>query len=163
MLGICMRYCKDKQTAEDILQEGFLKVFRNIQKFRKEGSFEGWIKRIMVNSSVDHYKSSLKHLFHDSIDEIKEISILDREDEEPFSYGELGLTREKIMEMVRELPDGYRIVFNLYAVEEYSHKEIALKLGISESTSKTQLMKARKLLKRSIHHWVMNQEPKKII
>lgn len=162
MMGICMRYCHDRPSAEDVLQEGFLKVFRNIGKFRGEGSFEGWIKRIIVNTSVDHYKIASKQFNHDPITDIRETDMTDRDDEEPFSVEAMGLKQEDIMQMIRELPEGYRMVFNLYAIEEFTHREIAGKLGISESTSKTQLMKARRLLRGYVENWIKSQEPKKI-
>ena len=163
MLGICMRYSNDRSSAEDILQEGFLKVFSKMRTFRNEGSFEGWIKRIMVNTSVDHYKLNSKQFTHDAFHEIMETDIEDRTDEETFLHEGPAPGQHTIMRMVSDLPPGYRMVFNLYAIEEFTHKEIAEKLGITESTSKTQLMKARRILKASIEEWIQKQEPKKIL
>ncbi len=147
MLGICMRYSKDKAEAEDILQEGFIKVFFNIKKFRSEGSFEGWLKKIMVNTAINHYQKNLKHYFHIQIDKLHE-TISDYVDDD--LHADESLPKEKIMALVQDLPDGYRFVFNMYVFEEFSHKQIAKAMNISVSTSKTQLFKARHLLKRKI-------------
>lgn len=146
MLGVCMRYCKNRIDAEDVMQDGFIKVFSQIHKFRREGSFEGWIKRIMINSAIDNYQINLKKPFHEDINEVAEETY---QDEDGLS-DELNIQHEKLMEMIQELPDGYRMVFNLYAIENYNHKEIASLLGVSENTSKTQLLKARKALRKKI-------------
>jgi RNA polymerase sigma-70 factor, ECF subfamily len=151
MLGVCMRYCKNRIDAEDVMQDGFIKVFSQIHKFRREGSFEGWIKRIMINSAIDNYQSNLKHAFHEEVDTIAESTVIaEREDEDDDLPDELNIPHQKLMEMIQELPDGYRVVFNLYAIENLNHKEIATLLGISENTSKTQLLKARKALRKKI-------------
>jgi RNA polymerase sigma-70 factor (ECF subfamily) len=145
MLGICFRYSKNRQEAEDILQEGFIKIFKNISKFRGEGSFEGWMKRIMVNSAIDHYQKSLKHLYHEEVDNVADDNSIVSDQYDDHENNQFSA--EQLMQMVQELPDGYRIVFNMFAIEGYSHKDIASHLGISENTSKTQLLKARKTLK----------------
>jgi RNA polymerase sigma-70 factor (ECF subfamily) len=151
MLGVCMRYCKNRIDAEDVMQDGFIKVFGQISKFRREGSFEGWIKRIMINAAIDNYQTNLKHAFHEEAGEIVRASaIVDYPDEDDDLPEELKIPHEKLMEMIQELPDGYRMVFNLFAIENYNHKDIASLLGISESTSKTQLLKARKALRKKI-------------
>jgi RNA polymerase sigma factor (sigma-70 family) len=151
MLGVCMRYCKNRIDAEDVMQDGFIKVFSQIHKFRREGSFEGWIKRIMINSAIDNYQSNLKHAFHEDVSEIEQSSALtDYPGEDDDLPEEMKIPHTKLMEMIQELPDGYRMVFNLYAIEDYNHKEIASLLGISENTSKSQLLKARKALRKKI-------------
>lgn len=160
MLGLCLRYCKNLQEAEDVLQEGFIKVFNNIGKFRGEGSFEGWVKRIMINCAIDHYQSNLKHSFHDNLGDLEE-KVAESE-EVPGMYQELGIGKEELMRMIQELPDGYRIVFNLYAIEGYSHREVAESLGISENTSKTQLMKARRVLRGKLDKMIKARELNKI-
>jgi RNA polymerase sigma-70 factor (ECF subfamily) len=151
MLGVCMRYCKNRIDAEDVMQDGFIKVFSQIHKFRREGSFEGWIKRIMINAAIDNYQSNLKHAFHEDVNGIVQSTELaeypEGDDDLP---DELNIPHKKLMEMIQELPDGYRVVFNLYAIENFNHKEIASLLGISENTSKTQLLKARKALRKKI-------------
>ncbi len=158
MLGLCMRYSKSFPEAEDVLQEGFIKVFKNIDNFRRQGSLEGWIKRIMINTAIDNYQSSLKYYFHSDIDEIAETKILDGD---RIMDDELQLekvSKEKLMELIQELPDGYRMVFNLFAIEGFSHKKIAGMLYISESTSKTQLLKARRRLKKQLKEICLKQE-----
>jgi RNA polymerase sigma-70 factor (ECF subfamily) len=151
MLGVCMRYCKNRIDAEDVMQDGFIKVFTQIHKFGHKGSFEGWIKRIMINAAIDNYQSNLKHFFHEDVSESYQAAIIDdHPDADDDIPDELNISREKLMGMIQELPDGYRVVFNLYAIENYNHKEIASLLGISENTSKTQLLKARKALRKKI-------------
>lgn len=144
LLGVCMRYSRNKDEAEDILQEGFIKIFMNIKSYRGEGSFEGWMKRIMVNTAITHNKQTLKHQYHTDIDEIEET----HEIRAGGSHEPAGtqLPKEKLMNIIQNLPEGYKMVFNLYVFEQYTHKEIAQILGISENTSKSQLSKARKLL-----------------
>ncbi len=150
MLGVCMRYCKNKQEAEDVLQDGFIKVFFNIKNFRKEGSFEGWIRKIMINTSLNNYQSNLKHSNHSDIEDIEEFfNFTEHENEEKFNSGKI-LPNNQLMRIIQSLPCGYRMVFNLYAIEGYSHKEIGNLLNISENTSKSQLSKARKFLKKKI-------------
>jgi len=144
-----MRYCKDKSEAEDIMQEGFIKVFSNLKKFRGEGSFEGWIKRIMVNTAINHYQRNLKHYFHDQLEEIQE-AIGDYNDQD--FHPDENITRRKLLSLIQELPEGYRFVFNLYVFEDYSHKEIADTLNISVNTSKTQLFKARRWLMKRVEN-----------
>ena len=146
MLGICMRYCKHREEAEDVLHEGFIKVFTNIKKFRGEGSFEGWIKRIMINTSLSHYQANLKHYFKSDIDQLRD---LPGEDEDRGIY-EHAPPRSQLLGLIQELPPGYRFVFNMYVFENFSHKEIARELGISVNTSKSQLAKARKRLQKKL-------------
>ena len=139
LMGICMRYSKSKSEAEDVLLMGFTRILKKINTYSGKGSFEGWMKRIVVNIAIDNYRHNSKHYFHESI-------------EESFSHLEYAeyipdnLTLEEILKTIQSLPNGYRVVFNLFAIEGYSHKEIAEMLGITESTSKTQFLKARKKL-----------------
>jgi RNA polymerase sigma-70 factor (ECF subfamily) len=138
MYGICLRYTGNKADAEDVLQDGFVKIFVNIKSFRNEGSFEGWMKRIMVNTSLCFLRQKSKNQF---IVQQKEIpDILEDIDIE------YDIEPQRLMKMVLALPEGSRMVFNLFAIEEYSHKEIGEMLGISEGTSKSQLSRARKML-----------------
>jgi len=147
MLSVCMRYAQNRDEAEDILQEAFIKIFQNIATFRGEGSFEGWMKRIMINHALNHYRKNKKTPFYQDIDEINEQEILGKEElqghHEPVSA-------DILMSLIQLLPQGYRMVFNLYVFEEFSHKEIAKELNISENTSKTQLLKARRMLRRRL-------------
>jgi RNA polymerase sigma-70 factor (ECF subfamily) len=146
MLGVCMRYCKGKEEAEDILHEGFIKVFTNISKFRGEGSFEGWIKRIMINTSLSYYHSNLKYHFSSGTDEIENLPA-DKEEDGVYSNAP---GRSELLSLIQELPAGYRFVFNMYVFEDFSHKEIAAELGISVNTSKSQLAKARRQLQKKL-------------
>ncbi len=147
MLAICLRYSKNRDEAEDLIQEGFLKIFQNINTFRNHGSLEGWLKRIMINHALNHYKKNRKIPFTEDLDDINETDILSYDEEveniEP-------VPPETLLAMIQALPEGYRMVFNLYVFEEYSHKEIAETMNFSENTSKTQLMKARRQLQKKI-------------
>jgi RNA polymerase sigma-70 factor (ECF subfamily) len=147
MMAVCLRYVQHRDEAEDIVQEGFLKVFQSIRSFRNEGSLEGWIKRIMINHSLNHYKKSRRTPFLEDIDSINEREIVSVD--EPVAFNS-PVSHERLLLLIQSLPPGYRIVFNLYAFEEYSHKEIAKELNISENTSKTQLLKARRMLRNKI-------------
>jgi len=142
MMGVCMRYAKDTFEAEDILQMGFVKVFQKVSEFRSDGSFEGWIRRIMVNTAIETYRKNLRSLNMVNIDEVYD------QPQSTFDMGKLELN--DLMKLVQQLSNGYRIVFNMYAIEGYSHKEIAKKLGISEGASKSQLSRARAILKDKI-------------
>lgn len=155
MLGVCMRYARNTSEAEDILQDGFLKVFQNLQTFGFKGSFEGWIKRIMINTALNHNRNNLKHYFHSDVDEIEEYTVMDSEI--VIDKHEFPLNADEMMRMVQALPSGYRTVFNLYVFEGYSHKEIAVLLEISENTSKSQLSKARKYLRNIIFKATSNK------
>ena len=138
MYGVCLRYASNAEEAEDILQEGFIKIFNKIDSYRGEGSFEGWIRRIFVNTAIEHYR---KKIYLQPITETEEntvegkyLSVLD------------NLAEKDIIQLVQQLSPGYRTVFNMYVVEGYSHKQIAEMLGISEGTSKSQLSRAKLIL-----------------
>jgi RNA polymerase sigma-70 factor (ECF subfamily) len=147
MLGICMRYCKRKDEAEDVMHEGFIKVFSNIAKFREEGSFEGWIKRIMINTSLSHYHANLKHYFQTNVNDLEDMLSVDHDDDGVYNNAP---SRTQLLDLIQELPDGYRFVFNMYVFEDFSHKQIAAELGISVNTSKSQLAKARRQLRKKL-------------
>jgi RNA polymerase sigma factor (sigma-70 family) len=150
MLAVCFRYAKNRVEAEDLLQEGFVKVFQKISSFRREGSFEGWIKRIMINNALNEIKKNRRNPFLEDIGMINETQIVDPAD----SAGKLDpVPADVLMEMIRSLPEGYRIVFTLYVLEDFSHREIADELNISENTSKTQLLKARRVLKNKVNEY----------
>lgn len=142
MMGICMRYAKDTFEAEDVLQMGFVKVFQKISDFRGEGSFEGWIRRIMVNTAIESYRKNLRNLNLVDIGEVYD------QPQNTFDMSVLEL--KDLLKLVQQLPNGYRLVFNLYVIEGYSHKEIANQLGITEGASKSQLSRARAILKEKI-------------
>jgi RNA polymerase sigma factor (sigma-70 family) len=138
MYGVCLRYAGNAEEAEDILQEGFIKVFNKIGSYRSEGSFEGWIRRIFVNTAIEHFR---KKIYLQPITEYEEntvegkyLSVLD------------DLAEKDIIQLVQQLSPGYRTVFNMYVVEGYTHRQIAEALGISEGTSKSQLSRAKLIL-----------------
>ncbi len=146
MMAVCLRYAPNRSEAEDLLQEGFLKIFQCISGYRKEGSFEGWMKRIMINNALNQFRRNRRVPFLKDIEEINETEILTSDDTEL----EPDVPAEKLLGLIQMLPEGYRMVFNLYVFEEYSHKEIAEMLNISENTSKTQLLKARRFLRKRL-------------
>ncbi len=140
MFQICLSYCGDRVEAKDILQEAFIKVFTSLGKYNAKGSLEGWIRRIVTNTAIDYFRQRRRLVFIDDFPDEP-----DEEERGSFSFQEL--TNDIILHYIKQLPDGARIVFNLYAVEGLSHKEIAKKLSISEGTSKSQYKRARDLLK----------------
>ncbi|WP_090498835.1 RNA polymerase sigma factor [Pedobacter terrae] len=142
MLAVCMRYAKDRMEAEDVLQMGYIKVFQKIKEYRGEGSFEGWIRRVMVNTAIESYRKNLRSLNVVEIDEAYE------QPSTGFDFSRLGM--QDLMKVIQKLADGYRMVFNMYVIEGYSHKEISETLGISEGASKSQLSRARAILKEEI-------------
>ncbi len=140
MLGVCRQYIKDIHQAEDIMLVGFMKVFNNINKFEFKGSFEGWIRRIMVNECISHIRVQKKWLFIDDENYF----------DETVNPIESQLSVEDIQFLIDQLPDGCKTVFNLYVIEGYKHQEIGQMLGINEGTSKSQLAHARKMLQATI-------------
>ena len=139
MLALCMRYLKDQMLAEDIMIEGFMKIFTKIDSYKGEGSFEGWMKRIMVNECLMKFRGP------------KVYWVATEEYESEFSIEAFtSLEAEELHKMISDLPIGYRTVFNMYVVEGYSHIEIAENLGISEGTSKSQLSRAKAILREQI-------------
>jgi RNA polymerase sigma-70 factor (ECF subfamily) len=158
LLGVCCRYCSCHEDAEDILHEGFMKILKGLPSFRErnEGSLMAWMKRIMVNTALNHIRSRNRHSIFQNL--TSEEVDADPSDSPGFFEGILGkISKDKILHMISSLPDGYRTVFNLYVFEEYSHKEIAGMLNCSENTSKSQLSKARAMLRRNIET-VLQQE-----
>jgi len=153
MYGVCMRYAGNAEEAEDILQEGFIKVFKKLGSFRSEGSFEGWVRRIFVNTAIEHfrrktYQQSITEQ-HENTIEGKSLSVLD------------NLGEKDILKLVQDLSPGYRTVFNLYVVEGYTHKEIGDMLGISEGTSKSQLSRAKVLLQEMVKNYLEERNQKR--
>jgi RNA polymerase sigma factor (sigma-70 family) len=142
MYGVCLRYVANADDANDILQEGFIKVYKNLDKFRREGSFEGWVRRIFVNTAIEQFRKKVK-LYN--VDEVQENTIEDKE----LTALDLLATKD-IINIVNELSPGYKAVFNLHVIEGFSHKEIADMLGITEGTSKSQLARAKGVLKKIV-------------
>jgi RNA polymerase sigma-70 factor (ECF subfamily) len=143
MYGVCLRYAKNRDDAQDLMHDGFIKVYTGLHEYKFEGSLEGWIRRIMVNTAINFYKRKSGHYLIE-IDG----------NEEMFNGFEDNIIEQistaELLGYINEMPDGYRIVFNLYVIEGYQHNEIAEILGISDGTSKTQLMKARKYLMKKV-------------
>lgn len=142
MLGVCMRYCRSKEQAEDVLQDGFIKVFGKLSEFKQEGSFEGWIRKIMVNTALDTLRKEMKI----SNDVDLELAGNKMESETVLA----DLSAGELLGLISSMPDGYRTVFNMFAIEGYSHYEIAENLGITENTSKSQFSRARAYLRKKI-------------
>jgi RNA polymerase sigma-70 factor (ECF subfamily) len=142
MLSVCMRYAENRMEAEDMLQDSFIKVFDNIGKFKQEGSLEGWVRRIVVNTAINKIRSN-KVKFQELGEENDEFlhhdkAIIDK------------MSEQDIMKLINEMPQGYKYVFNMYAIEGLSHKEIAQNLGIEEASSRSQYAKAKKYLQTQI-------------
>lgn len=139
MLAVCYRFGHNREDAEDMLQEGFIKVFSQIHTFRNQGAFEGWVRRIIVHTCINNLKKNKK--FNESVDLIHATSLQVREESVPSI-----VQAKQVVECIRLLPLGYRTVLNLYAIEGYSHKEISLMLEIEESTSRSQYTRAKQML-----------------
>ncbi len=143
MYGVCLRFAKDVDDANDMMQEGFIRVFNHIGDFRGEGSIEGWVRRTMVNTAINYYKRKFRKGKTVSIDVVAE-----RTDESVHIVEQMSVN--ELLELIRQLPTGYRTVFNLNVIEGYTHKEIGQMLNISENTSKSQLSRARSVLQKKI-------------
>jgi RNA polymerase sigma factor (sigma-70 family) len=144
LLGICLRYATDKAEAEDILQDSFVKIFFNIKEFSGTGSFIGWLRKVAVNTSITHYHKNLKFRYHIEIEEFVSVETGVSSFEEDF------FTSDELYKVLNELPAGYRMVFNLYAIEGYKHKEIAEILGIDTNTSKSQYSRAKAAIREKL-------------
>lgn len=151
MYGVCLRYANNQFEADDILQEGFIKVFLHLKDFRSDGSLEGWIRRTIINTAINFYRKNLKHQNEISIDDFDAgnpnyESVIDK------------LSAEELLGLIRELPDGYKMIFNLNVIEGFTHKEIGEMLNISENTSKSQLSRARQVLQNKLQN-LLNFQP----
>jgi RNA polymerase sigma-70 factor (ECF subfamily) len=144
LYAVCLQYSGNDEEARDILQEGFIKIYENLVHYKFEGSFDGWVRRIMVNTALEKFRSKHNLYRVDDIDQIPEPNA------EPDNEDYAGLEARDLMEIIRELPPRYRIVFNLFAIEGYSHKEISDMMSISEGTSKSNLSRARVILQRRV-------------
>ena len=144
LYAVCLQYSGNDEEARDILQEGFIKIFEHLDRYKYEGSFEGWMRRITVNTALERFRSRHNLYRVDDIDTIQE------PETEPDNYDYAGLEANDLLDIIRELPPKYRMVFNLYAIEGYSHKEISKMVKISEGTSKSNLSRARVILQRRV-------------
>ncbi len=140
LFALCLKYCTNEAEAEDNLQDAFVEIFLNIKKYKGEGNFEGWMKRITINKAIQKFKSSISTKEIDA----KMFPVVEDEIEPP------PVSMDKLLELIQELPNQYRIVFNLFELDDYSHKEIAQMLSISEGTSKSNLHKAKVILQNKI-------------
>jgi RNA polymerase sigma factor (sigma-70 family) len=146
LYGICLRYSANRIEAQDILQEGFIKVFSSLSSYESKGSFEGWIKRVVINNALNHIRDNAKQQLFSDYSQVENIPDNAPEVDESSPPPD----KETLLRLIQGLPEGYRMVFNLYVFEDYTHKEIAEAAGISENTSKTQLMRARNLLQKKL-------------
>jgi RNA polymerase sigma-70 factor (ECF subfamily) len=149
MYAVCLRYAGNAEEAEDILQEGFIKIFKKLESFRGEGSFEGWIRRIFVNTAIEHFRRK-RYLM--PVTEKEENTI-----EGKYTSALDDLAEKDIIALIQELSPGYRTVFNMYVIEGYTHKEISDMLGISEGTSKSQLSRAKVILQGMVKNFIDQQ------
>ncbi len=154
MYAVCLRYASHAEEAQDILQEGFIKVFRKLDSFRGDGSFEGWVRRIFVNTAIEHFR---RRRYLQPVTEKEENTL------EGNSVSALdGLAEKDILALIQQLSPGYRTVFNMYVVEGYSHKEIGEILDISEGTSKSQLSRAKVILQEKVKKYLEQQSDRKV-
>ncbi len=138
MYAVCLRYARHELEAQDLMQEGFIRVFDKLSGFRLEGSLEGWIRRIMVHTAINHYRRKAFQQERFGLENFPEQPVA--------STAVEGMGEQELLAMIATLPDGYRLVFNMYAIEGYDHAEIAALVGCGESTSRSQLAKARRML-----------------
>jgi RNA polymerase sigma-70 factor (ECF subfamily) len=139
MLGVCYRYTKSLEDAEDVLQDGFVRVFKFLDQYNRQGELGAWIRRIMVNTALNYLKRNQKYQ-HDLLFDTAELHVVSQDDPE------VHVNVKELADLIRQLPTGYQTIFNLYAIEGFSHAEIGQMLGISENTSRSQYMRARQLL-----------------
>lgn len=150
MYSICLRYSSDQDSAKDLLQDGFMKVFAHIGSFQEKGSFEGWLKRIFINLALENLRKK-KNIIETSDDLQNLPDMMDDSTEDSDMY---KISETELLNMVQSLPRGYSAVFNLYAIEDYSHKEIAEMMGISEGTSRSQYVRARQILQDKVKQYI---------
>lgn len=147
MMGVCLRYADSQDDATDILQDGFIKVFDKLSSYEQKGSFEGWIRRIVVNTALDHLRKNKHMRFSVDIDEAEYLTPSSNDD------GFSRLATEDLLKILQKIPSGYRAVFNMYVIEGYSHKEIADELDISVNTSKSQFSRAKAFLRNIVEQY----------
>jgi len=155
MMSVCMRYVSNRETAKDLLQDGFIKVFTKIHTYSGTGSFQGWMRRVFVTTALEHLRRN---------DALRTSSNIDEYDDAMENVGVSALEQlsaNELLACINGLPNGYRTVFNLFAIEGYSHSEIAGMLNISESTSRSQFIRARKVLQKSVESLIMHENAAK--
>ncbi|MCB0760089.1 MAG: sigma-70 family RNA polymerase sigma factor [Flavobacteriales bacterium] len=144
MMAVCLRYAGNEPDAQDMMQEGFIKVFDKLGQYSGKGSLVGWIRSVVISCALVHIRKEKRFMFHEDVEEVQHLT---DDDVDAVSR----MSQAEIMELIRQMPDGYRTVFNLFAIEGYSHKEIAELIEVSESTSKTQFFKAKAWLKKELN------------
>ncbi len=149
MFALCLRFSKDRADAEDTLQDGFIKIFTSIGQYAGKGSFEGWMKRIMINTVMEKFRKNSPLQIVEELPEIEDNEDIDEE---------VSIPEEVLADFVNQLPERYKMVFNLYVIEEMSHKDIAVLLGINEGTSKSNLARAREILKRKVKEYLDHEQ-----
>ena len=149
MFALCLRFSKDRADAEDTLQDGFIKIFTAIGQYTGKGSFEGWMKRIMINTAMEKFRKNSPLQIVEELPEIEDNEDIDEE---------VSIPEEVLADFVNQLPERYKMVFNLYVIEEMSHKDIAALLGINEGTSKSNLARAREILKRKVKEYLDHEQ-----
>lgn len=152
-ISVCLRYCKTREEADEVVHDGFMKVFKNLDKYKPSHSFQSWLKRIMINASIDFYRSQQKHYYHQDIE-----NAYNQSSQIPSAESDLG--RSDIMSVLETLPNSYRINFTLFAIEGFSHKEIGQTMGISEGTSKSNVSRARMMLREKLEELSYEKVPK---
>jgi RNA polymerase sigma-70 factor (ECF subfamily) len=155
LYGVCLRYSDNEEEAKEILQEGFIKIFTNLKQFKNKGSLEGWMRRIMINTAMEYFRKNSNFLLYDNDTKLESVQV-------KYEHVIEDLNKKDLLKMIQDLTPQYRMVFNLYAIEGYSHQEIAEILNISEGTSKSNLSRARALLKRRINEEI-NLRTSKVI
>lgn len=152
LFALCLKYSKNYQEAQDNLQDGFITIFKKMEQYQFKGSFEGWLKRIVVNTALQKYrKKSVLNLISDEIPDEVEVEV-----------DETTVSLDYLLSIIQELPNRYRLVFNMYVLDGYSHREIAEMLEISEGTSKSNLSRARQILKRKVEQNVLDEKKNKV-
>jgi RNA polymerase sigma-70 factor (ECF subfamily) len=165
LMGICIRYSSSREEAEDMLQEGLLNIYANIKTYKGTGSFEGWLKRIVINTAITKLKKKKKNKLFTQINEEIDANPEPEQKEEVTSKDirstiyDAALEKKEILAVINDLPEGLRIVFNLYTFEGYKHKEIAQTLNITENTSKSKLLRARKKIQKNLYTLIQKNEP----
>lgn len=158
MMGVCLRYSKEEQAARDLLHDGFIRIFSQIDSFSGKGSFEGWLKRIFVNMALENYRNDKKK--YRFMEEYGYLAAgdFDFEADDPVNIEEVSM--EKVLEMIQSLPQGYRTVFNLFVFENISHRKIGEMLGINEAASRSQFCRAKAILRKKISAFLNHKERK---
>ena len=150
MYALCRRYISDKEEIKDILQEGFIKVFENIESYRGDGSLEGWIRKIIINTALNYIRKKKSDIFERIEDSEEDQNYTLADESENEDLFQTDFKKEELLAAIERLPENYKIIFNLFCLENYSHREISVMLSISEESSRTRLNRARKILQEEL-------------